>query len=292
MKSTNEIIDQLRNHQYFVSCIDGRLGMQLLPDKSVKLVYGSPPYPNAVRDYGVWSSDEYLSRISPFINVSMKKLRDDGFLVINLKANRERAKSNRNTTRSLVVEKFAILLEEKWALNCVDIEIWVKDNPISTGLRVACQDSYEQILWFAKSPIWKINLDAIRRPYSDATLKLYDRTEYKPRSNGLTYVRKKKKIIANPLGALPTNVIRGAVSSKRGVHQAVQPSYIPEKYILATTQVGDIVLDPWMGTGTTGFESLRLHRRFVGFDLVNSYVKEFENSLKSSIDRVVDCENS
>jgi DNA modification methylase len=115
-------------------------------------------------------------------------------------------------------------------------------------------------------------LDQIRRPYSENTLRIYENSEFKPRSNGLTYVRKVKKISPNPLGALPVNVIRGPVSSKQGIHQAVQPSYLPNKYILATTQVGDIVVDPWMGSGTTGLEALKLGRKFIGFDLEQNYV--------------------
>lgn len=274
----NLFISDLNKHRHCVKCMDGAQGMLQLPEGSIKLVYGSPPYPNADRDYGVWTSGEYIDKMSPFIDASLHALSWDGFMVINVKANREKPGKARNSSRSLVVEKLAVLMEERWKLSCVDIEIWVKDNPVSTGLRVACQDAYEQILWFSLSPKWKINLDAIRRSYSESSLKQYERSEYKPRGNGLTYVRKQKKISPNPLGALPINVIKGAVSSKRGMHQAVQPGYLPEKYILATTQPGDIVLDPWMGTGTTGYQALKLGRRFIGFDIVESYVSSFIDS--------------
>jgi len=268
------------NKEYRVKCCDGAAGMLELPDKSVKLVYGSPPYPNAERDYGVWKSSEYIDKIAPFIDAAVLKLRDDGFLVINVKANREKATSNTSTRRSLVVERLAIELEERWGLYCVDIEIWVKDNPVPTGLRVACQDAYEQNLWFSKSPKWSINLDAIRRPYDEETLKVYKTALYKPRSNGVTYVRKEKKIAPNSLGALPLNVIRGAVSSKKENHQAVQPTYLPEKYIRACTSEGDLVVDPWLGTGTTGVAALNCNRRFIGFDLFEEYVKHSNDILK------------
>ena len=265
---------------YKIKCIDGAEGMSELPDKSVKLVYGSPPYPNAERDYGVWKSSEYLQKMDPFLSAAFDKLSDDGFLAINVKANREKSTSKTSTKRSLVVEKMAILLEEQYGFSCVDIEIWVKDNPVPTGLRVACQDAYEQILWFSKAKKWIINLDAIRRPYSDETIKLYDNTIYKPRTNGLSYVRKEKIINPNPLGALPLNVIKGAVSSKQETHQAVQPLYLPEKYIKACTNSGDIVLDPWMGTGTTGVAALKLGRRFIGFDVCEEYVNHSSKILE------------
>lgn len=268
------MLDLLANSNYATSCCDGAQGMLLLPDRSIKLVYGSPPYPNAERDYGVWKASEYIDKISPFLDASILKLREDGFLVINVKANREKATSTMASKRSLVVEKLAILLEEQWGLHCVDIEIWVKENPVPTGLRVACQDAYEQNLWFSKAPKWTINLDAIRRPYESHSVKTYGEYEYKPRSNGLSYVRKNKRIEPNPLGALPKNIISGGVSSRIGEHQATQPLYLPEKYIKATTNEGDLVVDPWVGSGTTGVAALSLNRRFIGFDIVESHLVE------------------
>ena len=259
---------------FAVACCDGAQGMRQLPDKSIKLIYGSPPYPNAERDYGIWKSSEYVQRISPFLDASVLKLRDDGFLVINVKSTREKATATMASKRSLVVERLAILLEEQWGLHCVDIEIWIKENPAPTGLRVACQDAYEQNLWFSKAPKWIINLDAIRRPYESHSVKTYGEYEYKPRSNGNTYVRKNKTIQPNPLGALPKNIISGGVSSKVGDHQATQPPYLPDKYIKATTVDGDLVVDPWMGSGTTGVVALLLKRKFIGFDIVGSYVEE------------------
>jgi DNA modification methylase len=275
------MIEKLDSVDYVVSCCDGAAGLRRLPDKSVKLIYGSPPYPNAERDYGVWSAREYIDKITPFIDTAVLKLRDDGFLVINVKANRQRASSQVASKRSLVIEKLAILLEEKWELHCVDIEIWVKENPAPTGLRVACQDAYEQNLWFSKSPKWQINIDAIRRPYESHSVKTYADYEYQPRTNGNNYVRRAKKIEPHPLGALPKNIISGGVSNG-GDHQATQPMYLPEKYIKATTAEGDLVVDPWMGSGTTGAVALALGRKFIGFDNVSAYVKSARNRLKKA----------
>ena len=53
----------LEDNIFSVECIDGAKGLMALPDKSVKLIYGSPPYPNADRNYGNWTSDEYINRI-------------------------------------------------------------------------------------------------------------------------------------------------------------------------------------------------------------------------------------
>lgn len=275
------MLQVINENKYCVRQMDGAKGMLQLPDNSIKLIYGSPPYPNAEREYGVWRSSEYIEKMSPFLDAACKKLCDDGFIVINVKANREKSTSNVSSKRSLIIEKLAIAMEESWGLHCVDIEIWIKENPAPTGLRVACQDAYEQNLWFSKAPKWTINLDAIRRPYESHSVQTYETYEYKPRSNGNTYVRKNKRISPNPLGALPKNIISGGVSARIDDHPATQPLYLPEKYIKATTNEGDLVVDPWMGSGTTGYAALSLGRVFAGFDIVEEYVAQANKRLST-----------
>lgn len=277
------MLQEIYKKKYCVRQMDGAQGLRLLPDRSVKLIYGSPPYPNAERGYGVWRSSEYIQKMAPFLDAACTKLRDDGFIVVNVKANREKASAGTASRRSLIIERLAIEMEETWGLHCVDIEIWIKENPVPTGLRVACQDAYEQNLWFSKAPKWSIDLDAIRRPYGSHSVQTYESYEYKPRANGNTYVRKNKRIEPNPLGALPKNVISGGVSARIDGHPATQPLYLPEKYIKATTAEKDLVVDPWMGSGTTGYAALALGRYFAGFDVVEEYVEQADSRLRSVV---------
>ena len=127
----------LPSEKYTILCMDGAEGMKNMEAGAVKLVYGSPPYPNAERNYGVWRTSEYIDKIAPFIDGAKHVLRDDGFIVINVKANREKSSVNASSKRSLVIEQLALLMESQWGLYCVDIEIWVKGNPVPTGLRCA-----------------------------------------------------------------------------------------------------------------------------------------------------------
>ena len=278
---TNFLLDS----PYKLFCQDAVFGMQDLPEKCVKLVYGSPPYPNAKRNYGDWKTENYIEKISPFFDGIKHILRDDGFFVLNIKANRNPGTAKLSSERSLVVEKLAILLKEKWDMYCVDIEIWVKKCWAPTGLRCACQDVYEYLLWFSNAPKWSINIDAIRTPYSPKTLESYKKL-YKPHLNGIGYFRKEKHIEPNILGALPRNVILGYSSNNKENHQAIQPSYLSEKYIKATTSEGDIVCDPWMGTGTTGVSALSLGRKFVGFDIYNEYIEIAEQRLQTTLNNL------
>lgn len=71
------------------------------------------------------------------------------------------------------------------------------------------------------------------------------------------------------------------MSSRIVDHQATQPLYLPEKYIKACTDTGDLVVDPWMGSGTTGCAALSLSRLFTGFDLVEEYVESADKRLQA-----------
>lgn len=268
-----------------------------IEDKSIKLIYGSPPYPNAKRDYGKWDEDEYIEFISPFLKKAVNKLDDQGFLVINVKANRKKKKTNHCSERSLIIEELMLYIKKQLGLYCVDIEIWIKSNPAPTSVKSACMDAYEYILWFSKAPNWKINIDSIRKSYSPVSLKMYKEQIYKKRKNSL-YVTRNKKIEPNPKGALPknnfidelkkeivfdmnkfvqdyysdSNIVYGSTSSKKTNHQAIQPEYLPRKYILACTNENDLVLDPWLGSGTTGIVAKKLKRKFIGFEKEKKFV--------------------
>lgn len=60
IKRLVRMLQEINRNKYCVRKMDGAEGMLLLPDKSIKLIYGSPPYPNAERQYGVWRSSEYI----------------------------------------------------------------------------------------------------------------------------------------------------------------------------------------------------------------------------------------
>lgn len=289
-KESEQIYQNLDDKNFSIITGDAIKKIKLLKDNSVKLMYGSPPYPNAKRNYRTWKNDDYIKEIDPFIRNVIPKLTDDGFIVINAKANRKHPTKNTSSERSLVIEELMIYMKKELNLYCVDIEIWIKTNPVPTGVRVACQDAYEYNLWFSKSPIWKINIDAIRTEYANSSLNSYRNTIYKKRTNGLLYVSNTKTIEPNEKGALPKNVdiepvnlVIGGVSSKSVSHQAVQPNYLPEKYILACTNENDIVLDPWVGSGTTGIVALAGNRKFIGIDISEEFAKLAEANIFDSI---------
>jgi len=78
----------------------------------------------------------------------------------------------------------------------------------------------------------------------------------------------------NPKGALPTTLVNISSEVKKVAdnHVAVFPVSLPEYFIKGSTNEGDIVLDPFMGTGTTAIAALNLKRNYLGFELQQSYI--------------------
>lgn len=140
---------------------DAEEEVKLLKDKSIKLMYGSPPYPNAKRDYAYWGEENYLKIITPTLINLYPKLTDDGFIVINIKSNRKTATKNNSSERSLIVEKLMFWLKEELKMYCVDIEIWLKTNPVPTGVQVTAKTVMNIIYGFLKHLNGKLILIAL-----------------------------------------------------------------------------------------------------------------------------------
>jgi len=83
------------------------------------------------------------------------------------------------------------------------------------------------------------------------------------------------KNISNWVGrdkVFPTNVIHMATECANKNHSAVFPLELPKWFIKLFTQPGDVVLDPFVGSGTTALAALQLGRKYVGIDLNPEYV--------------------
>ena len=112
-KEAAQIYQNLDDKNFSIITGDAINKIKLLKDNSVKLMYGSPPYPNAKRNYRMWKNDDYIKEIDPFIRNVIPKLTDDGFIVINAKANRKSSTKDTSSERSLVIEELMIFYEKR-----------------------------------------------------------------------------------------------------------------------------------------------------------------------------------
>jgi adenine-specific DNA-methyltransferase len=136
------------------------------------------------------------------------------------------------------------------------------------GAGVAARLSFsprnEKLLWYVKDPLdYHFDLDAVRDP-------------------NVKYPNQKKngKLKCNPLGKNPTDVWSipkvtsgmNRSSKERTPHPAQFPEALIERAILACSRPGDLILDPFVGSGTTAVVASRLGRRCIGVDLRGDYL--------------------
>ena len=71
---------------------------------------------------------------------------------------------------------------------------------------------------------------------------------------------------------------------KYGKHPTQKPEYLLEKIVLASTEEGQVILDPFCGSGTTGVEAVRFGRKFIGIDICQEYLEISKKRLEKVAD--------
>jgi len=202
--------------------------------------------------------------------------------------NRNKLRSNWLQPKQLlgIPWRVAIALQEDgWILrNCL---VWYKPNHLPESVKDRLTKSYEFFFFFVKKRKYFFDLDAIRVPYKQSTLKR-ERYGYKTAMRG-RYMgpwekrdRVKDQEFLNPLGKNPGDVWAIPVQPFHDAHFAVFPPQLIEPIIKAGCPVGGIVLDPFAGTGTTLRVARGLGRHFIGIELNPKYVKMAHARVKAS----------
>ena len=139
--------------------------------------------------------------------------------------------------------------------------IWFKPNgaPNLTGRNFA--ESHETIIWASKSKKSK-------HTFNYQAMKAFDASQDKLKSEG-------KQM--RDVWSIPTTPKR---EKEHGKHPTQKPLELLERLVLACSNEGDLVLDPFCGSGTTGVASVKNNRRFVGIESSAEYVKLSKSRIK------------
>ncbi len=135
--------------------------------------------------------------------------------------------------------------------------------------------SHESILHFRKSKDFTFNIDNVRIPYGNHTLKYPERTQ----AETSQYGKGKNNHVwqPNPKGAKPRDVIEIPTTcngmNEKTPHPTQKPEELIRKLILASSNKGDLVIDPFIGSGTTAVTAEQLKRKWQGCDLSPDYCK-------------------
>jgi DNA modification methylase len=299
---------------------DNRETLKQLPDRSVQTVVTSPPY-WGLRDYGnddqiglEQSPSEFIEQLCLVFDEIWRVLKDDGTLWVNLgdsyAGNNSRAsnggRAGYGTEREGVFAKsgdglktkdlvgipwrFAFAMQDRgWYLR-QDI-IWHKPNPMPESVTDRCTKSHEYIFLLTKSPKYYFDNVAIKEPVSEVSLKRAeygwdsDRPSTKNASMGGQgiHVEKMGTRFVNPEGRNKRSVWTITTKPYKEAHFATYPPDLILPCILAGSKEGDIVLDPFSGSGTTGEVALKHNRNYIGLELNPEYAKLSEKRLTDAI---------
>ncbi len=269
-----------------IICGDAAEVLQRLDAGTAALTVTSPPYFQH-RDYGIAgqigqepSLAEYLDRMASVFRELLRVTDEAGccFVVIG--------DTYRRSKLLLVPHRIAILAGDVGWIVRNDI-IWSKMDPPPESPRNRWRAGHEHILFLTKQPSgYRFNPDAVRVPYAAATLRRWgDGQSYGgPKSEGRSNakdsrMRNGQTFKLNPRGCLPTDVWSAPSSNAAVKHYATFPERLIKPIIEACSNPGDLVLDPFAGSGTTCKLALALGRRCLGIELKPEYAVSIEESL-------------
>lgn len=159
--------------------------------------------------------------------------------------------------------------------------IWSKPNPMPESVKDRCTKAHEYIFLLSKSPKYFFDYEAIQEPCADP-----DRTNYQcgSRSNGVNNDRNDNDFGERSKNFSFTNrnkrsVWHVATKPFKEAHFAVFPEQLIAPCINAGSKEGGVVLDPFMGSGTTAVVAKKLSRKFIGCELNLEYIKIAEKRL-------------
>lgn len=262
------------------------------------------------------SPQEYVAHIVEIFEEVRRVLRDDGTLWLNLgdsyaaqggaqvvqttNANRvggsdtQNGGMNRKPPQNfkpkdlcMIPARVAIALQDAgWYLRS-DI-IWSKPNPMPESVTDRPTKAHEYIFLLAKSQKYFYDAEAIREPLSAATLEREQygrpRDKHKAFSNGIYHSNENMPSHftsqdSNPNGRNRRSVWEVSTQPCSEAHFATFPPKLIEPCILAGSRVGDVVLDPFLGSGTTAMVATKLGRRSIGIELNPEYLSIIERRL-------------
>lgn len=259
---------------------DSKEQLKKLSANSVDLIITSPPYADQRKDtYGGIHPDKYVEWFLPISEQLFRVLKPTGTFTLNIKE--KVVESERST---YVMELILAMRKQGWLWT--EEFIWHKKNCYPGKWPNRFRDSWERLLQFNKSKVFNMYQEEVMVPMGDwakARLKKLSDTD-KTRDNSKVGSGFGKNISnwVDRDKAYPTNVLHLATECSNKNHSAAFPKELPEWFIKLFTKENDIVLDPFMGSGTTLAAANRMRRNSIGIEVVPEYYKMVKKELKAS----------
>lgn len=237
---------------YNMECLHA---MKALPHDIIDLTVTSPPY-NIGKEYeSLIETAEYVEWCSNWMKEVHRITTPNGAFWLNVGYFEVSGKG--------LAVPISYLLWDKSPFYLLQEVVWNYAAGVACRLRFSPRN--EKLLWYVKNPEQYIfNLDAVRDP-------------------NVKYPNQKKngKLKCNPLGKNPSDVWQIAkvtsgsnrASKERTAHPAQFPTEMIERIIKSSSNEGDLILDPFMGSGSTAISALANNRAVIGFEINETYVE-------------------
>jgi adenine-specific DNA-methyltransferase len=242
------------DRQAVMACQDNLEFMRPLEGESFKLIVTSPPY-NLGKKYERRSTlEKYVQQQAQVISECVRLLHPMGSICWQV---------GNHVDNGEIVPLDTVLypLFKEHGLRLRNRIIWHFEHGLHCSKRLSGR--YETILWFTKGDHYTFNLDSIRVPS-----KYPGKKYFKGPKRGL--------LSGNPLGKNPGDVWIFPNVKNNHVEKTAHPCQFPvelvERLVLAMTEPGDALLDPYLGVGTSVVAAVLHDRRGYGCDVVQEYV--------------------
>jgi len=270
-------------------CADALTFMKGMKEGSVDLVVTSPPYAlHFKKEYGNVDQKDYVRWFIPFAEQIKRILKPEGSFVLNVGG----SWTPGAPARSLYHYRLLLALCDDLEFRLCQEFFWYNPAKMPAPAewvnvrRIRVKDSVEYIFWLSTSSFPKADNSKVLQAYSKDMHRLIKRgvkRTKRPSGHNVT-----KKFSNDRGGSIPPNVIQCGnnesnsryikMSKELGkkIHPARFPAELPRFFIEFLTDPGDLVLDPFAGSNTTGAVAERLGRRWIAVEKSREYAEDSE----------------
>ena len=259
-----------------------------LEDDSVSLIFTSPPFAlQRKKEYGNPDQDGYVEWLASFARKLLPKLRMDGSFVLDLGG----AYRKGFPIRSLHNFKIPIHLCEDAGFFLAEDFYWFNSSKLPSPIewvnkrKIRAKDSVDTVWWFSRTAWPKADVSRVLTPYSTRMKKLLANPEgfYKPKKRPSGHDIGTAFAVDNG-GAIPSNLLSIPNSESNSpylaackrlgleAHPARFPPRLPEFFIRMLTDPGDLVVDIFAGSNTTGMVADHEGRTWMAFEIDRGYL--------------------
>jgi len=264
------------NKIYNENCLSG---MKKIDDQSIDLIFTSPPYADRRKNvYGGINENEYVDWFEPISEEIKRILKPSGSFFLNIKPH------TINGERSLYVFDLVLFLQRNVGFLFIDEFCWTK-NAFPGSHKGRFKNGFEPVYHFAINKPNKIKFNPIAcgTPMKKESIaRSYRKQTGKPKNGsgmtGMNTTNIRYLKLARPSNVINVHNVSNQYSDKQ-LHPATFPEGLVEFFIKSFSCDGDVILDPFVGIGTTAIVAKKINRDYIGFEIDQKYSEIAKNRL-------------